>query len=97
MINCFVKLTVGGSVHAVGGKGVRQANEILFLSSMNTISFVIKSQPILRFFLLTSFLVCQSSIRFIGSGHASFNSSSTSFKVSQLVLIIEMKISLTYP
>ena len=44
MINCFVKLTVGGSVHAVGGKGVRKANEILFLSSTNTLSFVIKSK-----------------------------------------------------
>ena len=44
MKSCFVKLTVGGSVHAVAGKGVRQANEILLLSSTNTLSFVIKSK-----------------------------------------------------
>ena len=44
MISCFVKLTAGGSAHAVGGKGVRRANEILLLSSMNTLSFVIKSK-----------------------------------------------------
>ena len=44
MISCFVKLTVGGSVHAVGGKGVRQATELLLLSSRNTLSSVIKSK-----------------------------------------------------
>ena len=44
MISGFVKLMVDGSVHAVGGEGVRQANEILFLSSTSTLSFVIKSK-----------------------------------------------------
>ena len=44
MTSCFVKLTVGGSVHTVGGKGVRQANEILLLTSTSTLSFVIKSK-----------------------------------------------------
>ena len=44
MISCFVKLTLHGSVHAVGGKDVRKANEILLLSSTNTLSFVIKSK-----------------------------------------------------
>ena len=42
MISCSVKLTVGGSVHAVGGEGVPQANEILLLTSTNTLSFVFK-------------------------------------------------------
>ena len=42
MISYVVKLTVVGYVHAVGGEGVRQANEILFFSSTNTLSFVIK-------------------------------------------------------
>ena len=44
MISCFVKLSFCGSVHAVGGKGVRQANEILLLSSTKTFLFVIKSK-----------------------------------------------------
>ena len=43
MISCFVKLTVGSSVHAVGGEGVHQANEILLLSSTNILPFVIMS------------------------------------------------------
>ena len=41
-MSCVVKLTVSGSVHAMVGEGVRQANDILLFSSTNTLSFVSK-------------------------------------------------------